>query len=116
MRRHDDTIYLQYILESITRIEEYLEGIDKATFDEVHLLQDGIIRQLQIIGEATSRISPGLSERYPDVPWSNIVGMRHKIVHDFFEIDLDVVWVTATERVPKLKEQLQQLLGELDAT
>lgn len=113
MRRRDDTLYLRHLLSAITRIEEYLQGIDKTNFTQSNLLQDGVIRQLQIIGEAASRISIELRERYPQVPWSDIVGMRHKIVHDYFGIDMDVVWTAATEEAPVLKKQIQELLDEV---
>lgn len=111
MRRRDDTVYLRHILDAIARIEDYLSGVDQTTFTNTHLLQDGVIRQLQIVGEATSRISPELRERHADIPWADIVGMRHKIIHDYFGVDLDVVWMAATEEVPELKERIERILA-----
>ncbi len=112
MRRRDDTVYLRHISDAIAWIEEYLRGIDKEAFESNHLLQDGIIRQLQIIGEAISHISPQLREMYPHVPWSDIAGLRHRIVHDYSGINLSLVWSVATDDIPKLKEQIQKLLAE----
>jgi uncharacterized protein with HEPN domain len=96
MNAADDTIYLLHIF-AIAKVKRYLTGIDQAAFmrEQNSLVQDGVIRQLHIIGEAARRLSPELRGRYPEVPWRDIVGMRNKRVHGDFGIDLTAVWLTA---------------------
>lgn len=113
MSERDDSVYLRHILEAIAKIERYLTGIEQTAFDEVSLLQDGVIRQLQIIGEAARRLSLELRGSHADVPWQDIVGMRHKLVHDYFGVDLQAVWLAATQDVPALKRQVRQILSEM---
>ena len=113
MKKRDDRIYLRHILDSIARIENYLREVDESRFMSSDLLQDGVIRQIQIIGEAFKRISSGLRTRYQLIPWQDMAGMRNKLVHDYFGVDSGLVWITATEDLPALKEFITQVISEL---
>jgi len=113
MKKRDDRVYLRHILDSIGKIERYLQGVDESEFMSSDLLQDGVIRQIQIIGEATKRISFGLRTRYQLIPWQDMAGMRNKLVHDYFGVDAGLVWITATEDLPALKEFITQVISEL---
>lgn len=104
-----DLTYLRHILDAISRIESYLAGVDREAFDSTPLLQDGVIRQLQIVGEAVKRLSPELRGRTPGVPWRQIAGMRDKITHDYMGVDLEAVWLTATEDLGPLKHSVEEL-------
>ncbi len=110
---HDDWIYLQHILDAISRIEEYLHGVDEEAFYQQTLVQDGVIRQLEIIGEATKRLSRDVRARYPSVPWQDIAGMRDKLIHDYLGVDLGAVWLTACDDVPVLEAEVSRMLEEL---
>ena len=88
--------------DAIWRIEEYLAGVNEETFRQGTLVQDGVIRQLEIVGEATKRLSREVRVKYPNVPWQDIAGMRDKLIHDYFGVDLDAVWLTARDDVPVL--------------
>jgi len=102
----DDSIYLDHILESITKIQHYTNELDEKQFNVDELVQDGVIRQLQIIGEAAKRLSDETRVKYPSVEWKDIAGMRDKLVHDYFGVDLAAVWDTVQKDIPVFKKAL----------
>jgi uncharacterized protein with HEPN domain len=103
----EDTLYLDHILESISKIERYTNGLTEERFISDELIQDGVIRQLQIIGEAAKRLSDQTKSDYPSVEWKDIAGMRDKLVHDYFGVDLAAVWDTVRKDLPILKKALK---------
>ncbi len=108
----DDTVYLRHILDAANIIEEYLRGVDEAKFKATRLLQDGAIRQIEIIGEAVRHISKDMHRTYPEIPWQDVAGMRDKLIHDYFGVDLEKVWLTAQEDLPALKQQVVRILKD----
>lgn len=106
----EDSVYLRHIFDAISRIEEYLKNTDESNFKKNYLIQDGVIRQIEIIGEATRKISSEFRKSHPEIPWRDIAGMRDKLIHHYFGIDLDAVWLTATGDIPKFKEQIKGIL------
>ena len=97
----DDSIYIDHILNSINRILDYISGKDQEAFEADLVTQDAVVRQLEVIGEATKRVSKELSSKNPDIPWSDMAGMRDVLIHDYIDVDLGVVWKTASEDIPK---------------
>ncbi len=112
MKERDDLPYLRHILDAIGRIESYVSGVEEKIFLENAEKQDAVIRQLQILGEAVKRLSAELRAAYPDIPSREVAGMRDKLVHDYFGVDLQFVWITATEDVPALKPEIERVLAE----
>ena len=107
----DDLGRLSDILEAINKIESKI-GNNRSDFDSDEMLQVWVLHHLQIIGESTSRLSKELFAQYPESPWRKIIGMRNILVHQYFDIDLDVVWDAATNDLPSLKLQIKNILTE----
>ena len=100
------------ILESIEKIERYIPR-GRQVFETDELLQVWVVRHLQIIGEAASRVSAETQNRFPQIPWGKMIGMRHVLVHGYFEIDLDIVWSVLENDLMPLKDQVQNVIQNL---
>ena len=109
---HDELVYIQHILDAINTIEEYLHGVSEKKFKATRLLQDGTIRQIEIIGEAVRHVSKNIRKTYPEIPWQDIAGMRDKLIHNYFGVDIEKVWDTAKGDLPLLKKQAIQILKD----
>jgi uncharacterized protein with HEPN domain len=101
------------ILEAIEKIERYVSRGKKA-FDSDELLQIWIIHHLQTVGEAASKLDRDLQDNYTEIPWAQITAMRNILIHDYFAVDLDEVWVAAERDIPRLKEGIRAILDKLD--
>ena len=108
---HADAVYLQHIQQAARSIASHLSDVDEARFFATPLIQHAVIYQLQIIGEAAKRLSADLRLQHPTIPWQDIAGMRNKLVHDYFGVDPDAVWLAATEDVPALLKYVEELLA-----
>jgi len=108
--KKDDSVYWRHILDAISRIEEYTQGIKYEDFMDNYLIQDGVIRQIEIIGEATKRLSEKIKEKHPEISWKDMAGMRDKLIHDYLGVDIDAVWDTVEEDIPALKNRLKYLI------
>jgi uncharacterized protein with HEPN domain len=97
------------ILEAIEMIEARMPD-NRLAFDQNDLLHIWFVHYLQIIGEAASRVSDELRQKNPQIPWEQMIGMRHILVHGYFEVDLDIVWSVVEKDLQDLKEQVQALL------
>ena len=94
------------IVEAINKIERYTHGIDFVSWQNDEKSVDAVIRNLEVIGEASSHLPVKVQEQYKDVPWRMMRGIRNILAHEYFGIDLEIVWKTVKDDLPKLKKQL----------
>lgn len=104
-----DEIYIKHILDAISAVEKFTRQVDHKSFLENELVQAGVIRELEIIGEATKNISSNFKKSHKEIPWKDAAGMRDKLIHFYFGVDLEIVWQTIKEKLPQLKKVLLQL-------
>ena len=105
----NDQVYLEHILATISKIEDFMKEISRLDFDGNVMIQDAVIRNIEIIGEATKKISKLFTQSHQEIPWSEMAGMRDKLIHDYLDVDLDVVWKTVEVDLPLLKDLLSNI-------
>jgi uncharacterized protein with HEPN domain len=97
---------------AVARIAEFVDRVSRDEFEREWTLQNALIRELEILGEAASKVSAECVKANPQIPWKEMTGLRHKLVHDYFEVDLDIVWRTATVNVPEVAAFVRTALEE----
>src|SRR5690625_3064890 len=105
----NDKVYLYHILECIENIESYIPN-GKSDFFSSKLIQDAVIRNLEVIGEATKRVSQDLRQQYSQLPWREMAGLRDVLIHNYFGVDNGIVWNVFEKEIPTLKEQITDIL------
>jgi uncharacterized protein with HEPN domain len=113
MTQRDDSVFLRHILEATEKIAAYIAGLQEEEFFRTSMAHDAVIRQLEIIGEATKNLSRDFRQAHPDVPWRDIAGTRDKLIHGYMGVDLKAVWATASDDVPSLGSYIQRVLQAL---
>ena len=108
-----DSVYLHHILDAISKIESYAE-VGKDRFIAESHWQDAIIRNLEIIGEATKRLSDTVKSKNAEIPWKSIAGLRDILIHNYMGVDLETVWIVVEKDLPLFKEQIKNLLKSVD--
>lgn len=102
-------LYIADILKSVNKIEEYTKRINEEEFNKNTLIQDAILRRLEIIGEAVKNLPQEFKEQYTDIPWDRIAGMRNIVAHEYFGVNLKRVWKTLKDDIPELKNKIQKI-------
>lgn len=105
----DDQVYLAHIKDALQQISTYTDGMDTNAFLANRMVQDAVIRQFEIVGEATKKLSESFRERFPFIPWKDLAGFRDKLIHQYFGVDLATVWQSVVDDVPALLNELEKI-------
>lgn len=107
--RPEDRVRIGHIRDAARSVARFIAGRQREDLDTNEMLRFALVRAIEIIGEAASKVSPEARQAAPGIPWREAVGIRNRLVHAYFDVDLDVLWKTADEAVPALLEQLESL-------
>ncbi len=112
MSKRPIDLLLNDICQSIDRIEQYIKNLLFDAFSEDQKSVDAVVRNLEIIGEAASRPPDEFKEKYSEIEWHKVVGLRHRIVHEYFGVDLEIVWQILQKDLPELKQKIMQIMSD----
>lgn len=111
--KREHKAYLEDILECIERIEEYVDRMNEIDFYENYQVQDAVLRRLEIIGEAVKRIPQNVKDKYPNIPWRKVAGLRDVLIHGYSGVNLKRVWKILIENLPELKSQIIDIIDSI---
>lgn len=106
----EDLIYVAHILTAISDIKEFTKGMNKKNFLKNKMAEHAVVRNIEVIGEASKHLSAGFKEKHKDIPWKDMIKMRNKVTHFYFGIDYDIVWKVVKRDIHVLEEKLKSLV------
>ncbi|MFZ3137210.1 MAG: DUF86 domain-containing protein [Thermodesulfovibrionales bacterium] len=112
----DYTLYLKDILEAMSDIELFVEGMSFEIFHNDNKTTSAVVRKFEIMGEATKQIPDEIKHKYSDVPWKEMAGMRDRLIHFYFGVDYDLVWSTIKNRLPQVKLIIKKIIDDASKT
>lgn len=110
MKERDYGDFVQDILDSINDVENFIDGMEFEDFIKDKKTIYSVVRAIEIIGEAAKNVPEQVRKKYPDVPWKQMAGMRDKLIHEYFGVDLEILWETAKDDVPQLKTPISEVM------
>ena len=102
---------IRHMLEAALKVTEFSRGRKRSDLEEDEKLTLSLVHLLEILGEAAGKVSPGFRQLHPEIPWNRVSGIRNRLIHGYFDVDLDIVWQTVTARLPELIVQLKNLVA-----
>lgn len=105
-----DSARLEHIIVAINYIQEFIEGKTQEDLEQNKILFFAVVKNIEIIGEAANKLTKELKMKYPEVDWNGMTGMRHVLVHDYYQINPRIAWITATKNIPEIKKQIQEII------
>ena len=109
MSKRSAKLYLDDILSSIANVEQYTKELSFEEFVYDRKTIDAVVRNLEIIGEAAKNLPEKITAQYPNIPWNRIISMRNKVIHEYFGVDVDILWETMQEDLPELRRQIKDI-------
>jgi uncharacterized protein with HEPN domain len=109
-------LYIKDILESMSLIEQFVEGMELEDFKKDIKTSDAVIKRFENIGEATKNIPEEIKAGYPDIPWKEMAGMRDKLVHFYFGVKHELVWTAIKNRIPEIRPIIEKLMNDMEST
>ena len=103
----NDKLYVKHILMAIDLIEKFIKDVDQGQFKKNLMINSAVVRQLEIIGEAAGKISDSFKDKHPEISWKSIISMRNKLIHEYFGVDLNMVWDTVVIDIPYIKDKIK---------
>jgi len=113
--RKEHRAYLNDILSSIKKIEQYTKNMSFREFNQNELIQDGVVRNLEIIGEAAKKIPSDVKRLKPGIEWRKLAGLRDILIHDYFGVDLVIIWDVIQNKIPALKKDIMELFEQTES-
>jgi len=107
-----DYDYIKHIMEALNDIEAFIKGLSKEEFLRNKEKQYSVFRAFEIVGEAARKISPEFRKSHEELPWKKMIGMRDKLIHDYFQVSMEIVWETIKKDIPPLKDQISEILKD----
>jgi len=106
MKRRSYKLFVEDILNAMNKIERYIKGLTYEMFGKNEMVIDAVIRNLEIIGEASKNIPEIISKKFLDIPWRRMIGLRNITIHEYFGVDLDIIWEIITKNIPETKPKI----------
>jgi len=104
---------LEDIILFISKIERYSKNLNKEKFEKSEMVIDAVLRNLELIGEASKKLPNDFKKKYPNIPWKSIIGLRNIVIHTYADVDLDIIWDIITKNIPKTKEGFKLIYDNL---